>query len=336
MLAKIQTLILVVILTAFIWVLAERKTTQTEEIDLTINLPILQQEILLEYISESGELVASPTRTVRLIVQGSAGTLQNAKNHGRFEIEMPNLEELPAEGSRDYTMDVVKQILQGQLGFEGGILKVREAKPSYLGLRATKMVRRTLPVKVRDAADNHELTVESIKPATMDALTLNESSAEATVRLTAEQQRLALRAAIKVSAEVRSRNRKVGEQLVEIKLAEAGGQSPVEISQPRLGLLMPLAMQCQFQVVIEPGNEQALESIRVRGSATALADYRRARYHLLLEVDEKDLKSENTVLSRPLQYFLPEAYRQEITLINPTQRLIRFHIEPLVGPEKVN
>jgi len=195
------------------------------------------------------------------------------------------------------------------------------------------LVRRTLPVKVRDAVDGHELPVEAVRPAKVETFTLGTGVGEVTVRLNAEQQRQAVATSLKVPVEIYLHRRKVDEHLVEVKLAERRAAEPVQdIPQPRLGLLLPPSMQsqCRYRVVIEPGSELALEPIQVRGAPTAVADYMRERYHLVLEVEEKDTREPpGTTISRPLRYYVPVSYQQRITIVHPQQRLIRFHLEPI-------
>ena len=330
--ARLKTFFVVLLLTTFIWVLAERQGTRSAEVNLTVTLPVLQGDYLVQCLDENRNPLGTLSRTVKLNVEGPGSRLQQLGQED-FTVELPPLAEPPAEGVKDYTVDVVKEILEGQLVSQVGVLNVISAEPAYIDVRLTRLTRRTLPVKVRDAQGDHELTVESVKPAELNTLVMGTVPSEATVRLNAKQQRLAQQEPIRVAAEVKIGNRVIDEQMVEVKLAAAGNTLPIaEIAKPRLGIVLPPSMQCRYRVVIDPGSEPALEPIRFRGSTTAISDYRDARYHLVLEVEEKDLRDDTTTILRPLQYLLPEAYRQEITILNPEQRVVRFHVEPCDQP----
>lgn len=330
-LQHVRSALLTLMLTLLIWVFAERQVIQSVELEAQLTLPTARDHVLMELLDEQGNPIPQQSLMVRLRVEGPTRRIQKAQDQ-RFRIEVPTtIAEVPASGSTDYHANIVKEILEWELPLkeEQGYLKVVSSEPGFLRLRITRLIPQILPVTIRDEFGN-ELEVASLSPERIETVGLGNQIAEATVTLSEQQRRLAMNAPIEVNARVLYGSRLLDEQKILVQLTESGSALPTdEITIPRWGILNPPGIEGKYRIVIDSGIESAQTPIRIQGPTLAITEYKNSRYHLALEVDEKDYKPGGEPIPRPLRYHLPEEYIKDIEIIDPQQRVVRFHLEPL-------
>ncbi|MBN2212240.1 MAG: hypothetical protein JW709_12655 [Sedimentisphaerales bacterium] len=336
--SRIKTFLMVLLMSGFIWVLAERQKTQSDEVEVRVLLPVVRNDKFYEYLDDNGVVMPDRAQTVRLQVEGPVGVIQKVKNPSVpiIEKEIPPL----PKDTQQYAFGVVKEIFEGSLSVEdgGGVLNVQNAVPPTLTVREYTLVKRSVPVVVRSRPDGNVLSAEILLPATLEAMCLAVQPEEATVWLTQEQQRQALNQQLKVPAEIRIGNVTISEHPVEIKLVQAAAMKPVEI-RPKLGVLRP-ARNWPFKLVIDSKEFERpdlTDPILVRGSTAAVKAYQDIPYHLLLTVRGDEEIGKTT--TGPLGYYIPENLRSDLSIENTDKyrnRTINYRLEAVETPPASN
>ncbi len=328
--SKIKTFIIVVLMSGFIWVLAERQITQTDEVDVRVVLPAVRNDKFYEFLDDAGAVMPERMQTVRLQVEGPIGVIQKALNRQPLEFEIPS----PPKDTQEYDFGVVNEILSGRVAVEDGVLNVLDAEPPAIRVRERALVKRSLPIVVRSRPNNDILKAENLVPNALEVMCLPSQPEEVTIFLTAEQQRLAQKQSVKTLAEVRIGNVTISEHPMEVRLTQAPGLETAEIRLPRLGLLRAGRKPWTSKVVIDPKefDKPALTNpIHVRGSAAAVKAYRDdVPYHLILVLKENEETDKlNTGL---LEYYISDSLRNELTIENPIYRTISYRLETVSAP----
>jgi hypothetical protein len=326
--AKLQTILVVVVLSCLIWVFAERAITQSENIQVEVELAKPRPDLLIQFLDEQGEPLALDRQSVKLRIEGPGGRIQAVREKPaakKVSLDVLKLQLRPQDLEwQELRVRVVEDLLNGKLRWNDADLSVTRAEPDILRVRVRKLTLRSLPIKVYDQQSGAELTQARVDPAQVDAYVIEGQTAEAKITLTAGQQLQAERSPVTVNTVALP----YGTKDIPLKVILPAGGNPypeAEIKVPRWGVLMPPAMVGKYEVVIE--NDSLLkEPITCRGATQAVAEYRNSRFHLVLEIKEKD--ETETAIDRPLHYYLPEGYG-EIEIVNRVQGTLRFHLIPV-------
>ncbi|MBN1844582.1 MAG: hypothetical protein JW810_02785 [Sedimentisphaerales bacterium] len=335
MTGRIRTAIAVVIFSALIWVFAERAVIKTAVVEVQVSLYTTRPDRLVQFLDTQGQPSDRTVQRVRIEVEGPAGRIQQI-NEGKLtprivrrDINTLGFAEFADAEYHDFTPRVL-DLLTGRVVFEeaNAYLVAREAKPPVLQLRIRKLTPVNLDVVVYDEYGTRRLPIEQIEPARVRCFVANGSPPAAQVNLTAAQQRQATQKAITVKAQIPGLANP-SQVEVQIKLAPEGSSWPVEeIARPRIGICKPGLLEGKYRVVPEDldAKLEAYAPIRFQGPPSALAEYKNASYHLLLEVKEEDLNSPSP--ARPLRYYLPPG-ESSIQIIKPVSEPVRFRLEKI-------
>ena len=338
--AWIRTVITVVVLSCLIWVFAERRVIQTEQLPVDIILhnelaPVTDEQsqprLLLEYL-ENGIPIGKNRRSVQLKVRGRTGLIREIKNR-RILPELPQLDVATigysGQGEPEIkTVSVVKAILDSKLQLEGedSFLEVVEAKPAELHVRLTPLVQRQLPVMVF-GQDDRRLTRANVKPETVSAWVVD-GQAEARVVLRADEQVDAGSGVIEAICRVKVAGLEPQQSTVQVELP--AGDSPWETRSitPRLGIVWPYASKKAGRFVPEIEDDPHLrDQIICSGSKAALDEFENSQFHLLLEIKPTDKPGKTD--SRTLRFNWPDEHA-EFKITNATSGvMVKFQLVPV-------
>ncbi len=334
---NVKTFIVVVLLSALVWIFAERAVVKTAVVDVEITLFSSSPEYIVQYLNDQGEPTADASRRVKVNVKGPAGLIQSLQE-GKLTLRMVRLDigaekftNLAGQESRDFTPRVL-DLLDGKVTFEDqdSYLVAEEAKPAVLPIRVTKLLPVTLDVRVEG---ENEIPlpperIESIEPAQIQVYVAGGATNDAVAILNTSQQQKATQQPITVSARIPGlASRK--EVDVKIKLAKETTIWPInKIDRPRVGICKPYSMEGKYNVIIEDleARKDSYSPISFQGPPAAADKYMNEPYPLLLVVKEEDLKTTNP--ARPLLYNLPQG-EQQIKIIKPANEAVRFRLEKI-------
>ena len=328
---KAKTALIVLLLSCLIWVFAERSVTSDANVELDIKLAELNDELMVEFLDDSGLALALLQQKVTLTVEGPTGRIQRIKEDyvDVVLLDVQKLGYIPQnEPSQDYQVRVMSLFTEGLNSRDPkqGSLRVVAADPESFSVRVTKLIARNIPVKVYDRNDL-ELKPEKLEPAEVEAYVQAGEPAEAKVTLSPDQQRQAAQNEIPVNAHVTLPNRTKSYQVI-LKLPEEGNIQTKPIRNPRLGIFNPADMEGLYKVVIEDESQlEAYSPIECQGSPEALDIYSKSDKHLLLNIYETDIDAPSGQLTRPLEYFIPSGC--QITITNKIKEPILFRLEKI-------
>jgi hypothetical protein len=338
---NVKTIIVVVLLSAFVWVFAERAVVKTAMVEIEIALISHNPEFVVQYLDEQGEPTAETSRRVKISVKGPAGRIQSL-NEGkltprtvRSDIETEKFTNLAGQEFRDFTPRVL-DLLDGKVTFEDqdAYLVAEDAKPAVLPIRVTKLLRVTLNIKVVDE-NNIPLPrerIESIEPEQIQAYVAGGTTNDAVVILNTSQQQKATQQPITVSARIPGLARLKEENEIKIKLVKETTIRPVEtipLQRIRVGIAISPKLASEYRVKIEDleARKESYSPIRFQGPPLAVEEYNNATFHLILVVKEEDINTTNP--ARPLRYNLPDG-DQQIQIIRPLNLPpVRFQLEKI-------
>ena len=336
MLAKLKTVLIVILLSGLIWVFAERAVTQKDIVEVQIVLGAKSGDLLVEYIDEEGDPEAVDRREVKLAVEGPAGKIKSLAedylNTIDFDINKITLDLKPGEAKTDWVP--VMTLLDERLYSEDGeqYLRVTKAEPEALHILATRLVLQEVPVKAYFG--DRELSEAVISPAKVSAYVISGKSFEATINLNQDQCRLAMQNNIVATAHVDLPNRTQQEFQVKIKLPKTDDTQQInEIKRPILRTSKPYWMESKYSVVIDKLESQIQEyrPIEYSGPPEAMRLYAQSNAHLVLKINEDDKPGDTP--DRPLEYYLPVGC-EEIKILNKKTVPIIFSLQKIQKTEQ--
>ena len=329
--SKLTTAILVVCLSALIWVFAERKVTKTGRLTVEIKLISTQPDLLVRYLDSQGNPTQLTTQRVTLTMEGPTGRIQSIEQGMHLSVSLDMAKLLPEDPTdtqpQNHTVQIVKDLLNGVLQIKDDFLSVTIAEPPNLDVQVIKLLEKTIPVKIYNHNQTELLKVQTLEPSEIKAYVIENQPTEAHVRLTNEQQLQARKDPVTAKALVTlPLSDRIQSFDVKISLPQQGSTwQEAVIPTPRVGFVFPLSMIGKFNVVIDDLS-QLKEPIKFRGSsASAITDYRNSQYHLFLEIHEGDKPPEP--IFRRWRYNLPD--RNDINITEQNSSLIQFHLVPV-------
>lgn len=335
MMPKINTALLVIVLSGLIWVFAERKVIKSTTTTVRLELAQSREDLYITYLDD--QRVPMPEApSIRLEVEGPTGPIQDLEE-GRVKprvlpIDVTKLVDLSTAGNEpiDHTFQVAS-VLEDKLMLEGrqGYLTIEEAKPAELTVRIFRLQHAELEIGVYGAApSNTPLSAEILEPQSgkLAAYVVSGTAApQARVTLTAEELSRAQKEPIIVTAKVLAPNRLIEKQ-VKLKaatMALAGGKG--EIERPELSILIPVALQGHYEVIIQDPWRDVYEPILYQAPMGKGAEFQKQQCHLILEVKESDL--DDNPPAHSLRYNVPEG--SGIQIVNPQKDPVRFKLIPI-------
>jgi len=335
---NLKTIIVVVVLSALIWVFAERAVVKTAMVEVEIALFSNNPQFVVQYLDEQGEPTAETSRRIKINVKGPAGLIQSLKEGKltprivRTDIQTQGYTNLADQEYYDFTPPVL-DLLDGKVTFEelDSYLEAEDAASAVLRIRVTRLLPVPLSIQVMDQ-NNIPLPperIESIQPERIQAYVAGGTTNSAVAILNTSQQQKATQQAIAVDARIPglARPNKIE---VKIKLVKETTVWPTDkIDRPRVHIRKPLSMEGKY-IVIPEDLDIRLDQyapIQIQGpSKQALKDFiEKAPFHLVLEIREEDI---NNPTPRALRYNLPEG-DPHVQIIKPVSFPVRFRLEKI-------
>jgi len=334
---NVKTIIVVVLLSALVWVFAERAVVKTAMVEVEIALFSNNPEFIVQYLDKQGESTGEISQRVKISVKGPASLIQSLKEGKltarmvRSDIETEKFTNLAGQEFRDFTPRVL-DLLDGKVTFEDldAYLVAEDAKPAVLPIRVTKLLPVSLDIQVVGENDIPlpRERIESIEPEQIQAYVAGGATNDAVVILNTSQQQKATQQPITVNARIPGLARPKDVE-VKIKLVKETTTWPIyQIDRPRVGICKPNSMEGIYWVKPED-LEARIESyspIRFQGPPAAVEEYMNEPYPLILIVKEEDITTTNP--ARPLLYNLPQG-DQQIKIIKPVSEPVRFQLEKI-------
>ncbi len=257
---NVKTIIVVVLLSALVWIFAERAVVKTAIVDVEISLFSNNAEFMVQYLDGQGEPTAEISRRVQVNVKGPASLIQ-ALQEGkltprivRSDIEAEKFTNLAGQDYRDFTPRVL-DLLDGKVTFEDqdGYLVAEEVNPAVLPIRVTKLLPVSLRVQVVGENDIPlpQERIESIEPAQIQAYVAGGATNDAVAILNISQQQKATQQPVTVSARIPGLARPKDVE-VKIKLLVETTIWPInQIDRLQVGICKPYSMEGEYRVIIE-------------------------------------------------------------------------------------
>jgi hypothetical protein len=192
--AKIQTIIIVVILGCLIWVFAEREVAKSTAVSVEMELTA-PENILLRFLDKDDNPLTENTQMVDLTVEGPGGKIQKVRqeylNKITRDIASMGIELTEDRSQQNYDITVVN-ILDGRLLSKDrqSWLRVVDTKPKFLRLQLTKLSRQSVPVNLY--YNGNRLTQAKVDPVEVETFVLEGKPTEAIATLTPAQYQQAL------------------------------------------------------------------------------------------------------------------------------------------------
>lgn len=338
---QVKTGFLVGILSILIWVSAERAVLRTATIRAEVRLDTTAQpNVRMQLVDEAGNPMGEQMVRVTLEVKGPQSRMRRVEEIEQGEQASPIVRITPEKlgyepgeaGERQVYAPQVVELLGGELRFgeSGAYVAVTGSEPEVVRVAVTGLVQSRLEVKVYNEV-GRELPVQSLEPREVEAYVEPGTTGVAKVVLNAEQQRQASAGVIGVKAGLPAGARPA-EVDVRVQLPVGGSPWPTEVVElPRVGVSKPASMEGKYEVVIEDLDAKldVYSPIEFRGPEQARREYREAPYHLVLEVREEDLTTENP--ARALEYSLG-GLSGEIEILNRKSEAVRFRLVQIEAP----
>lgn len=329
---RLRTALIVIALSAVIWVFAERAVIKKDDVAVRITLPTAHRDLLLQYTDSDKNVLDDSFRPARLTVEGPSRTVQqdlNTEYEQQIILDIEKLGYEPAGAAQQYCSVPIISLLGGRLTFDDGAhFRIIQTDPVNLHVRVSQLTQRALDVIVFDESNNQlttdqQLTIEAYAPA--------EEGIHAQVILDDLQQAAAMKNAISVNATVEFAHRK-DDYPISVKLTEGVAPLPPEkITAVQVAIVIPVTMYDEYHVVIDDMDSVLGKYSPIQCRGPGFQDYRDSPYHLQLIIEPGD-KTQETRWRR-LRYNHPP----DVEIIDPKDDVIGFHLVPRETPaaEKV-
>ncbi len=280
------------------------------------------------------------TADIRVTLSGPhtaiAGIDKRLKEGDRLEFIFDAAQEGMSE-PRSYTLNLLP-FLQKSKQLKQLSLKVKSCEPETLDVQVVKLVKKQLTVECFDE-DRMSLKAESIEPEKVDMLVPDEGwegeKLVAKVQLTRREINQARFSPVAKSPfiELTAGKHRDASTVVKIKMPPA--EDTLEnytITTATLGFLLSENLQGKYEVQITNLNE-VISNIAIRATSEAKQAYESMRYQVTLDIDDEDVKSEES--RREVMYNFPKEFvrKDEIELNQPhAQARFRLVLIPAAPP----
>jgi hypothetical protein len=327
---KYGKIAIVIFITVLIWVWAD--------LALDERLPISNIPVAVAKTTNPALWVSFSEKSVvsidNIVLKGPASRIADVKR--KFNAGWLTLEfflDAQQEGmvhAGEYNLDVLSFLRKSdqikQLG-----LTVESCEPGKLTVNIVELVKKSLSVKCFDES-RIPLEAESIEPSKVDMLVPENWSGEkltAEVKLARREIEQARISAVEKtpSIELAAGQRREAATAVKIKMPPAEGTlKTYTITRATLGFTLSANLPGKYKVEITNLNE-VISSIAIRATPQAKQAYEGMRYHVILEIDDEDVKSEES--RREVVYnFPPEFVRRGEIVLNQPPVQARFKLTP--------
>ena len=309
---KVGKIAVVVFLTVLIWVWADLALDET--------LPVSGAVITVDESTPSRWVSIGGRVSVTLdsvVLKGPASKIAEIRR--RIKDRSPSLEffldaeqEGMTEPNEYPTFDVRGLLRKSPQILQSG-LTVESCRPANLTVRVVGLIEKPLPVQCFDT-NGDSLKPESLEPSTVSMFVPEGwgRNEPARVILTARETELARTAPVEVTPYIDLSDGQIrrSRTVVKVKMpTEDARLTSYPITTATLGYLLSANVQGKYKVQVS-NMTQVIGAIKIRASEEAKQAYEQMRYQVLLEIEDEDTKSTETI-RRELIYNFPFEFRRK-------------------------
>ena len=331
---KYGKIAIVTFITVLIWVWADLELDET--------LPDKPAVIVVDE-SASRKLWVSfnqaPLADIRITLSGPhsaiTGINERLKQGNRLEFIFDAAQEKMSEPRR-YTLALLP-FLQKDKQMRRLGLKVKSCEPETLDVQVVKLVEKQMAVECLDE-NKMPLKADSIVPEKIDMLVPEDWEGEklvAKVQLSRREINQARLSPVTKTPfiELPAGRRREASEVVKITMPPAeDALTDYKITTATLGCVLSENLQGKYRVQVTNLNE-VISNITIRATSEAKQAYESLRYQVILEIDDEDIKAEES--PRTVIYNFPEEFvRKDEIMLNQTPVQARFKLVAISpGPE---
>jgi hypothetical protein len=332
----IKKLILVIFITALIWVWADQALTRRARAPATIAVDKSTDPAL--WVSFDMQ----PTAPIRVRLSGAASkidTLERRLKDGSLRLEFyinPAEEKIIATGTHPLRL---LPLIQKSRAIADLGLQVESIEPEAVNVNVVQLAKQKLAVQV--VGDNQlPLKDAAIEPATIEMLVRQDWSGDmlkATVSLTQQEIEQARAAGIWRKPTVELAPGIVNTAETQVKITLPTTQQRLKefvIDGVNIGYTFSPNLAGKYKVELINQN-QVLGPIKLQATDEAKLAYDKVSFKIVLDIKDDDAKAAGE-LSRAAVFNLPHDYvrKDEISIAEPEQRIAKFKLLPLEIAEK--
>lgn len=331
---KISKIAIVVFLTILIWVWADLALDET--FPLSGAVITVDDSAPNRWVSIGGRTTV-PIDNITL--KGPASKIAEVRrrirerppNSPSFEFFLDTEQEGMAEPNEYPTFDVRDFLRKSDLLRRFG-LSVESCKPANLTVKVALLIERPLSIQCFDESGN-SVKPESIEPPTVSMFVPDDWGRNEPARVTLTAREIEQGRANPILAtpyiDLPDGQRRQSRAVVKVKIPPKEDllkRSP--ITTATLGYLLSANLQGRYKVEVSNMNE-VIGAIQIRATEQARLAYEQMRYQVLLEIDDDDAKSTETI-RRELIYNFPVESRLKDEIILDQQPVIaQFKLKKL-------
>ena len=337
MFRQIRKLILVVFITALIWVWADQALTRSTSAPATIAVDKSTDPQLWVTFFDM-----QPVSPIRVRLSGAASkidTLERRLKEGSLRLEFylnPTEEKITAGGV--HPLKLLPLIQKNRVIADLG-LQVQSIEPEAVNVNVVQLAKQKLSVQ---ALGDNQLPLKdaAVEPATIEMLVRQDWSGDmlkATVSLTPQEIEQARTAGIwrKPTVELAPGVVKTADTQVKITLPSTKQRlKDFVIDGANIGYTFSPNLAGKFRVELINQN-QVLGPIKIQATDEARLAYGNVPFKVILDISDDDAKASGE-LTRTVQFNLPPDYvrKGEINIAELELRTAKFKLIPLEVPEK--
>lgn len=324
-------------ITILIWVWADLALDDELPIsNVTISIAKSTDRSLLASFTDEHQSSFSVENVVLKGPASKIGDVRRKLNVGLLEVEFfldPAAEGMAEPG--DHLLNIPSFLRKSEQIKKHG-LTVEACEPENVTVNVVKLVKKSLTVQCFDES-GILLKAESIEPSKVDMFVPDRWEGEeliAKVQLTRREISQAMLSAIAKAPyiELPAGQNRQATTTVEVKMPLAEERlKDYTITTATLGLSLSENIQGKYTVQVTNLNE-VISPISIRATPEAKQAYESMRYQVILEIDDKDIKTEEC--RREVVYNFPREFvSEEEIVLNQTPVQARFKLVPISTPE---
>jgi hypothetical protein len=331
---KISKIAIVIFLTVLIWVWADLALDETLSVSGAVIT--VDESTPNRWVSIGGR-VSVPIDNIML--KGPASKIaevrrkirDRAPNAPSFEFFLDTEQAGMAEPNEYPTFDV-RDFLRRSDQIRRFGLTVESCKPVNLTVKVALLIEKSLPVQCFDESGNL-LKYESIEPSTVTMFVPEDwgRNEPARATLTAREIEQARAAPILTAPyiDLPDGQRRQSRTAVKVKiLPEEDRLTRAPITTATLGYLLSANLQGKYKVDVSNMNE-VIGAIQIRATEQARQAYEQMRYQVLLEIDDEDTKSTETIRRELIYNFPVEFSRKDEIMLDQPPVIAQFKLRRL-------
>jgi hypothetical protein len=272
----------------------------------------------------------------KLTLRGSASiltTLQRQINNGSLTLEFflePEIQQITEPGT--HTLTVIDLLRKSDL-IRQRALTVSACEPEKVNVNVVKLVKKTMTVGCVDEAQKPVKTA-TITPSNIEMFVPESWEGEkltAIVQLSRREIEQARLDAVRKIPYIELAQNQIRESQTTVKITMSPEEDPLAdytLTTATLGISLSAILQGKFDVQVE-NLDEVLGTIAIRATVEARRAYEATRYQVILEIDDDDAKTQNSLRRELVYNFPPEYARTDEIALNQKPVVARFKLFPL-------